>query len=131
MENSLTAAVEPPATTALRGALLDFQARFNSNNRVKKLVKNWDRRIFVEATDSGAAHVMVIKELLLGEIHDGMPEEREETLVHLQADEATLIDIFYGEYNPATALIDGVLAVFSSDRDKVKLEAMAMLIWGL
>jgi hypothetical protein len=27
--------------------------------------------------------------------------------------------------------MDGVLAVFSSDKDKVKLEALAMVIWGI
>lgn len=132
METPLaTAALETPAVTALMAALLDFQARFNASGRVKKLVKNWDRRILADATDTGAAFVMVIKDLELREIHEGMPAEKEANIIHLQADEPTLVEIFQGDYNPATALIDGVLAVFSDARDKVKLEALAMVIWGL
>ncbi len=132
METPLaTTAVETPAVTALVAALLDFQSRFNASGRVKKLVKNWDRRILADATDTGAAFVMVIKDLELREIHEGMPAEKESNIIHLQADEPTLVEIFQGDYNPATALIDGVLAVFSDGRDKVKLEALAMVIWGL
>jgi len=39
--------------------------------------------------------------------------------------------VFSGDYNPAHALIDGELAVFSNEKDKVKLEAITMVIWGM
>jgi len=58
-------------------------------------------------------------------------DEEAEGLVHLQAEEDVLNEIFSGKYNPATALVDGALAVYSADRDKVKLEALAMVIWRL
>jgi len=49
----------------------------------------------------------------------------------LQAAQEALVRIFTGKYNPAHALIDGALAVFSGERDKVKLEAIAMIIWRM
>lgn len=117
--------------TDLKECLDDFRRRFNTNERARKLVKNWDRHVLVDATDTGVAYTMYIEGQELKRVEEGRPEGGDEFLVHLQATQATLIEIFSGKYNPSTALLDGMLAVFSNDRDKVKLEACAMVIWGL
>jgi SCP-2 sterol transfer family len=124
---------EGPATqfTDLKECLEDFQQRFNTNGRVRKLVKNWDRRVLVEATDTGATYTMHIEDAELRRIDEGRADGDDEYLVHLQASDETLMEIFSGNYNPSTALLDGMLSVFSNERDKVKLEACAMVIWGL
>ena len=107
-----------------------FEHTFNENARVKKLIKNWDRSIIVEATDNNVTLTMVIADLLMTEVKEGA-HPNEDYPIHLQASEDTLIRIFSGDYNPAHALIDGELAVFSSEKDKVKLEAITMVIWGM
>jgi hypothetical protein len=124
---------EGPATqfTDLRECLEDFQQRFNTNGRVRKLVKNWDRQVMVEATDTGAIYTMYVEDAEMRRIAEGRSEGDDEYLVHLQATNETLMEIFSGNYNPSTALLDGMLSVFSNERDKVKLEACAMVIWGL
>jgi len=122
---------EPAQSTGLRESLEDFQARFNTNERAKKLVKNWNRQIYVEPTDGGDSYTMTVEDQVLHTIEEGAPEGEDEFLVHLQADNATLVEIFSGNYNPSKALLDGMLSVFSNDRDKVKLEACAMVIWGM
>ena len=124
---------EGPATqfTDLKECLDDFQQRFNTNGRVKKLVKNWDRQVMVEATDTGAVYTMYVEDAEMRRIEEGRSEGDDEYLVHLQASNETLMEIFSGNYNPSTALLDGMLSVFSNERDKVKLEACAMVIWGL
>jgi putative sterol carrier protein len=119
------------ALTDLKACLEDFQGRFNTNGRAKKLVKNWNREVLVESTDTGTTYTMVIEDEALHEIREGGPDFEDDDLVHLQASEETLTKIFSGNYNPSTALLDGMLSVFSNDRDKVKLEALAMVIWGL
>jgi hypothetical protein len=124
---------EGPATqfTDLRECLEDFQQRFNTNERVRKLVKNWDRRVMVEPTDAGTVYTMHVEDEQLRAIEEGPADSDDEFLVHLQASNETLMEIFSGNYNPSTALLDGMLSVFSNERDKVKLEACAMVIWGL
>jgi hypothetical protein len=124
---------EGPATqfTDLKECLDDFQQRFNTNERVRKLVKNWDRQVMVEATDTGAIYTMYVEDAEMRRIEEGRSEGDDEYLVHLQASNETLMEIFSGNYNPSTALLDGMLSVFSNERDKVKLEACAMVIWGL
>lgn len=117
---------------SLADCLGDFQTTFNRNDRVHKLVTNWNRHIVIEATDTGETLTVRIcgqriEELLAG----AHPDEDEELTVYLQAQEATLIRIFSGAYNPSNALVDGELAIFSSEKDKVKLEAIAVVIWGM
>ncbi|MDQ2982777.1 MAG: SCP2 sterol-binding domain-containing protein [Actinomycetota bacterium] len=126
------AATKPAAQfTDLEECLQDFQHRFNTNPRVAKLVKNWDRQVVLEATDNGTLYTLAIKDRQLQSIDEGRPADEDEYLVHLQASYPTLMEIFSGNYNPSTALLDGMLSVFSNERDKVKLEACAMVIWGL
>ncbi len=118
----------------LATTVLNFQSRFNNHDRVKKLLKKWNRLIFLEATDTERKYTMIVSDQKMTDVEEGLMEDHslnDDTRIHLQADEEILIQIFSGEYNPATAHIDGALAVYSSDQDKVKLEAIAMVIWGL
>ena len=120
----------PAKHTTLAACLNEFQNTFNGNSRVKKLIKNWDRSVIVDATDTGAVMTMMIKDLNMDEVKDGA-HPNEDYPIHLQRSQDTLIRIFSGDYNPAHALIDGALAVFSNEKDKVKLEAITMVIWGM
>jgi hypothetical protein len=120
------------SVTDLPIVLEDFKTRFNTNPRVKRLVDGWNRLVVLDASDTSRKFGLVVRDTQLVEVQtlsafdDGAGD-----LVHLQAEEHILRRIFAGDYNPATALTDGNLAVFSKDRDKVKLEALAMLIWRL
>lgn len=113
--------------------LRNFQRLFNDNPRAKKLVKNWQRTILLSATDTGSRYGLIVRDEEMTDIRKMSKSEEDEglDLVHLQADESVLKQIFSGAYNPATALLDGALAVYSAEKDKVKLEALAMVIWRL
>jgi putative sterol carrier protein len=119
-------------TQAYEGVLQDFKDRFNGNPRAQKLVKDWDRIVLLDSTDTGAKFGLVVKDQVMLEVRSMQDADEEaEGVVHLQAEQDVLQQIFAGQYNPATALVDGALAVYSADRDKVKLEALAMVIWRL
>jgi len=112
--------------------LQEFQERFNNHPRVKKLVQGWDRLVLLDSTDTGTKFGLIVKNQTMTEVRKMEAyDEDADDLVHLQAEEDVLMEIFSGRYNPATALVDGALAVYSRDRDKVKLEALAMVIWRL
>jgi hypothetical protein len=127
-----TTDVSAVQTSSLLGSLHDFQKTFNENQRVKKLTKGWNRFLKAESTDTGEIYTVTVQDVAINTIAQGcsIPED-DEDLITLQAAEEALVRIFTGKYNPAHALIDGALAVFCSERDKVKLEAIAMVIWGL
>ena len=121
---------KPLKFATLDACLADFKNTFNKHERVKKLINNWNRSIVVESNNSDALATMVIKDLAMTDVKPGA-HPSEDFPIHLQGSEPTLIRIFSGDYNPAHALIEGDLAVFSSEKDKVKLEAITMVIWGL
>jgi len=88
--------------------------------------------LLLEPTDTDARYLLTVAGARLTEIREGAIEPgTDERLVTMSAEEATLIEIFSGVTNPSTALIDGQLEVYSDSRDKVKLEALALVIWGL
>jgi hypothetical protein len=127
-----TSDVSAVQTSSLLASLHDFENKFNNNQRVKKLIKGWNRYLKVDSTDTGEIYTLTIQDLAVSKIETGCPvDEDDENLVTLQAAQEPLVRIFTGKYNPSHALIDGALAVFSGERDKVKLEAIAMIIWGM
>jgi hypothetical protein len=127
-----TTDVSAVQTSSLLASLQDFQNRFNNDQRVKKLIKGWNRYLKVDGTDTGEIYTLTIQDLAVNKIETGCPvDDDSEDLISLQAAQEALVRIFTGKYNPAHALIDGALAVFSGERDKVKLEAIAMIIWGM
>jgi putative sterol carrier protein len=127
-----TTDVSAVQTSSLLASLQDFQNRFNNDARVKKLIKGWNRYLKVDGTDTGEIYTLTIQDLAVTNIEAGCTlADDDENVIALQAAQEALVRIFTGKYNPAHALIDGALAVFSGERDKVKLEAIAMIIWGM
>jgi SCP-2 sterol transfer family protein len=116
----------------LRACLEEFRARFQSNERAKKLAKAWKRQVQVEAMDTGQTYTMLVDDQQIHTIVEGpAPVGSDGYLVLVQGSTDTLEKVFSGRYNPSKALLDGMLSVFSNDRDKVKLEALALVIWGM
>jgi hypothetical protein len=124
-----------PAPGTLDHWLADFRDRFNGNARAAKLTAGWERKLLVDATDTGRVAVLTVSGARVTEIGESSNEASdtgdETAVVTMRAGEDTLIEIFAGRYNPSSALIDGQLEVYSDARDKVKLEALALVIWGL
>ena len=129
MEN-LGLAPDKNETGVLEPALNVFRERFNSSDRVKKLIKGWNRKILVQPTDVESEFTMTVENLAVTSILPKVEPGEDTDLIYLQATEDILRQIFVGDYNPAHAHIDGDLAVFSAERDKIKLEAIALVIWG-
>jgi putative sterol carrier protein len=124
--------METTNNAALGDCLRAFQKTFNGNEQVKKLIKGWNRSLVLKATDTGAGLTVIVNDLMVTDVNEGArDEDDDDETIHLQASEDTLVRIFSGDYNPANALIDGELAVFSSEKDKVKLEAISIVIWGM
>jgi hypothetical protein len=127
-----TSDVSAVQTSSLLASLHDFENKFNNDQRVKKLIKGWNRYLKVDSTDTGEIYTLTIQDLAVNKIEAGCPvDDENDDLITLQAAQEPLVRIFTGKYNPSHALIDGALAVFSGERDKVKLEAIAMIIWGM
>src|SRR4051812_1529145 len=98
------------SNTTYEEVLEDFKACFNTNPRAQKLVKDWNRLILLDATDTRTSYGLFVKNQELTEVKPVTEfNSDDEGVVHLQGEEQVLRDVFSGKYNPATALTDGAL----------------------
>jgi hypothetical protein len=111
--------------STLDESLQVFCQRVNSHPRMRSLLATWDRDIDVSPTDSDDLYRMRCRESLLSVV---AIEDREPEIV-MRAPKSMLTSVFSGDSNPAMLFLYGDLQVFATDRDQVKLDAIALILW--
>lgn len=107
-------------------ALADYQVQCNQNARLRRMQKDWTRRLHFQATDTGDAFTMVVAE---GEItewaagREGIPD------VVVNATSEDLCDMFWGDLNPTQKYLRGEIIVKASPEDVMRLDAITLIIW--
>lgn len=113
----------------LINCLSKFQNSVNENDNVKKLLKDWEPLIIIQCTDAAECYSMIIKNRLVTDI---IPEKKLSNYqIIVEGEINTLVRVFSGSLNPAEAVLDGELAVYGSDKDQLKLDALSLIIWGM
>lgn len=115
-------------THSLDSTLAAFADRANSHPSLPKLLAGWDRNLVIEATDTGEVVSLPVRGARVGAPVSSSLADGE--AVQLQASSALLVDIFSGTTSPVDAALEGLLAVFGSDTDQIKLDAIALVLWG-
>lgn len=115
--------------STLRNTLDSFKDLVNNNEKVKLLFKNWNPNIVIEESLENQKFTMVIKDQGIQNVLEGaMPSDHQ---ISIEAEEDVLIEVFSGESNPAEVVLDGQMAVYGSDSDQIKLDAISLIIWGM
>lgn len=112
-------------TAGLRAALADFAGRVNGDERLRKMIADWDRTIALEASEGGGEGLVV----RAGEVRvaDAMPDQAD---IRLRASVSVLEDVFSGALSPTEPYVDGSLAVQGSQEDVLRLDFLSLMIWG-
>lgn len=113
----------------IRTVLVDFQAKVNENERIERILNGWSPNIVVEPRGADEEYTMVVAQSKITEVLDG--RQTAEHLVHVAAEPDVILQVFTGELNPSEAVLDGILSVFASDKDQVKLDAITLVLWGI
>jgi putative sterol carrier protein len=113
----------------LEEVLQKFKSLVNGNARARALIKSWNPDIVLQALDGTKAFSLTIRNEAVEKIEPGTSESSHQ--IGIRASEAMLISIFSGDVNPSTAFIDGELEVYGSDIDRLKLDALTLVIWGV
>jgi hypothetical protein len=121
-------AMTSPSALSLNATLAEFRHKANTHPRIPSLIRGWTPVIVVEASDTASKHYLPVKGEKIDVAEPG--EFSTEHLVHLRAEEQTLISIFNGTSNPAEAFLNGSLEIFASDKDQIKLDAVSLVLWG-
>jgi putative sterol carrier protein len=112
----------------LEESLQAFSQQVSGSAKILKLTKGWHPNIIIKAADTGAVFTLVIFESRVREMLKGEVNAAHE--VALSAGEQILIQIFTGKINPAKAVLDGNLVLFGDQKDQIKLDIIASVIWN-
>lgn len=116
-------------TTKLKATLDDFQAKVNANERIGRILNGWSPNIYIEPRGADETYTLLCADNKITDVLDGRHEA--DHFVHLAAEPAVILQVFSGELNPSEAVLDGILSVFASDKDQVKLDAITLVLWGI
>lgn len=109
-----------------KASLVDFEANYNGNPKLKVMNKDWNRRVLVHASDLGAKFGLILQD---GSVQFAEQPPAEPDLV-VTADGETLTAMFYGEVSPSEPYMDGTLKVIGSEEDLIRLDFVTAMIWG-
>ena len=110
----------------LAASLEGFCESCNSNEQLKAMTLDWDRRIGVKANDIDAGFTITYQDGV-ATVQDGFSEDAD---LKAESDCETLVSVFYGEVTPAQPYADGTLRILGSEDDILRLDFVSLLIWG-
>ena len=113
---------------SLSSSLLCFQRLVNGHTRLRSLLRGWDRGVLVESTDTSECYRLTFVDTKLVEIEANAGTEVDADIT-VRGEQRLLNDVFTGIRNPATLFLEGAIQVFANDKDQVKLDAIALVIW--
>jgi putative sterol carrier protein len=110
----------------LAEALSDYTTSCNTNERLRKMQRDWSRTLHFICTDTGSTFSI---EVLRGEIlstpagHIGTPD------IIVTSDSETFCDMFWGDLNPVQKYLRGEITVKGAQEDVMRLDAISYVIW--
>ncbi len=110
----------------LSDALEEYTSTCNANERLRKMQRDWTRRLHFACSDSTDTFTMVVER---GEItstqrgHDGLPD------IIVTTTSETFCDMFWGDLNPVQKYLRGEITVKGSQEDVMRLDAISYVIW--
>jgi hypothetical protein len=116
-------------TGTLATLLDDFAGQFNGHASLRTMLATWTPQFFIQGRDHGGTFQIHLAQGQVTRISEAFEEPDDEALL-LRADLAVLQQIFTGRLSPLGAYTDGLLEVYGSQKDQIKLDVIALVVWG-
>jgi putative sterol carrier protein len=107
-------------------SLHEFRDKYNSNERLKIMNKDWDRVVVVRASDVQSEHTFTVLGGVVS-LQEGAVQNADLTVI---SDSETLSDIFYGDITPTEPYNNGTLRIIGHEDDILRLDFISLMIWG-
>ena len=107
-------------------ALADYTVNCNSNERLRKMQRDWTRMLHFVCQDTGDTFYMEVDRgeiTATGKGHVGVPD------IIVTTESETFCDMFWGDLNPVQKYLRGEIAVKGSQEDVMRLDAISYIIW--
>ncbi|HPZ44060.1 MAG TPA: alkyl sulfatase C-terminal domain-containing protein [Bacillota bacterium] len=103
-----------------------FTEKYNKNERLKIMNRDWNRVVVVQATDVDSQHTLTLVDGVVS-LKEGKASNPDLTVI---SDSETLADIFYGDITPTGPYNNGTLRIIGSEDDIIRLDFISLMIWG-
>jgi hypothetical protein len=115
--------------SGLQQLLGGFAGRVNAQASLRTALAGWSPQFFIQAPDSGETFQVHIA---AGQVQGVSPVDTEpgDEALLLRGDSALLASVFSGQRSPLGAYTDGELEVYGSTKDQIKLDVIALVLWG-
>jgi hypothetical protein len=124
-----TTMLQQQDTGTLAALLDDFAGQFNGHASLRTMLAAWTPQFFIQGRDQGGTFQIHLAQGQVTRISEAFEEPDDEALL-LRADLAVLQQIFTGRLSPLGAYTDGLLEVYGSQKDQIKLDVIALVVWG-
>ena len=113
----------------LLNLLREFAVRVNDHPALRRPLAGWSPGFYIEASDTG--HTFEVH-LVGGRVEGVEPAGKEpgDEALLLRAATPVLERVFSGALSPLGAYTDGQLEVYGSQKDQIKLDVIALVLWG-
>ena len=114
---------------ALLELLRGFAERVNGEVNLRGTLAGWTPDFFIQASDTGDTVEVRIAGGRVDGVSPAAREPGDEALL-LRAATPVLERVFRGAVSPLGAYTDGLLEVYGSQKDQIKLDVIALVLWG-
>lgn len=115
--------------------MLDVLERFrndvNMNAQIQRIVKGWDTDVALHTRDDGHAWRLCINQGKVGDIEPGDGAAFDDCPMRIVGDSIVMRGLFEGRVNGIRATNDGLIEIYGPMSDQVKLDAIALILWGI
>jgi hypothetical protein len=115
--------------TRLLDLLGDFALRVNDHPALRRPLAGWSPDFYIEASDTGDTFEVHMAGGRVEAVARTGEEPGDEALL-LRAATPVLESVFSGALSPLGAYTDGQLEVYGSQKDQIKLDVIALVLWG-
>ena len=114
---------------ALQELLGSFAQRANAHTSLRKTLAGWSPDFYIQSSDSGECFQIRVVGGGIQDVLATRDEPGDEALV-LRGCSAVLGQVFSGQRSPLAAYTDGQLEVYGNPKDQIKLDVIALVLWG-
>jgi hypothetical protein len=115
--------------SALHEVLGRFAGRVNDTSSLRGTLAGWSPEFFIQARDSGDSFEVRFSGGRIDGVLPSTAEPGDDALL-LRGDAAVLDQVFSGRLSPLGAYTDGQLEVYGPTKDQIKLDVIALVLWG-
>jgi len=105
-------------------AYADWRERCNANDRLRRMLRGWERTVHLRTTDTDTAFTVVVQAQLLEPLQAGAVGQPDLVVTATSEDFA---DMFWGDLNPSEKYMSGEIVLAGSQDDVMRLDAMSMV----